>query len=119
MKNATTAKQSRAGSPVLAGAASTENATMTRKQAAAIAKDLVEGGINANGTTKLTAEAHSVCVQTVRRIKAVLLRNTVAFKPGNPGYSRIEARQLFNASLCTMVDAIENGWEDAALNLKG
>ena len=29
MKNATTAKQSRAGSPVLDGAASTENATMT------------------------------------------------------------------------------------------
>ncbi len=73
---------------------------MTRQQAAAIAKDLVEGGINANGTTKVTAEAHNVSIETVRKIRRTVLR-------------------MGREMACSMVDAIKNGWEDANLNLKG
>ncbi len=72
---------------------------MTRKQAAAIAKDLVEGGINSNGTTKITAEARNVSIQKVREIRRTVLR-------------------MGTDMMCSMVEAIENGWEDARLNLK-
>ena len=71
---------------------------MTRATAAAIARDLVEGGINAHGTTKLTAEAHNVSIETVRKIRRTVLR-------------------MGKDMVCSMVDAIENGWEDGALGL--
>jgi len=72
---------------------------MTNNTAAAIAKDLVEGGINARGTTKVTAEAHGVSVAAVRAVRSVVLKH---------GADAM--------SLCSMVDAITNGWEEKALS---
>jgi hypothetical protein len=76
------------------------NETMKRETAAQIATDLIDGGINARYTTKLTAEAHSVSIETVRKIRRTLLRM------GSD-----------DMSICSMADAIANGWEDQNLNL--
>lgn len=75
---------------------------MNRAAAAAIAKDLVEGGINANGTTKITAEGHGVSLATVRQIRRLLL---------NKSHGDV-------LTMCSYVEAIANGWEDESLNLK-
>lgn len=73
---------------------------LTRKKAADISKDLIEGGINAHGTVKITAESHGVPIELVRKIKATLMRGG---KDVN--------------SLLSYDDAIRNGWEDEHLGI--
>ena len=87
-------------------------ANMTRTQAAAIAKDLIEGGINARYTAQLTAESHGVSIAVVRKIRRTLLRGIEAVKLLGGG------KEEYNRHICSMADSIENGWEDANLNLK-
>jgi len=71
---------------------------MTRQTAAQIATDLIEGGINARHTTQLTAEQYGVSLAVVRKIRHTLLRHGLSM-------------------ICSMADAIENGWEDERLGL--
>lgn len=72
---------------------------LTRQKAASIAKDLVEGGINARYTTKIAAESHGVSIATAREIRRAVLR-------------------MGSRMACSMVEAIANGWEDETLGLR-
>jgi hypothetical protein len=72
---------------------------MKRETASKIATDLIEGGINARMTVRLTAQAHHVNIEQVRAIKRVLLKGG-------------------KENMLSYADAIDNGWEDAALNLE-
>ena len=74
-------------------------APMTRVKASAIAKDLIEGGINSPGTSNLTAEAHGVSIEDVRLVRRILLKGG-------------------KESMLSYADAIENGWEDSALGIE-
>jgi len=71
---------------------------LTRSKASKIATDLVEGGIGDTSLTKLLAEAHGVNVDQVRAIRRCV-------------------RRMGDEMACSMVEAIENGWEDSTLNL--
>jgi len=69
---------------------------MTRELATKIATDLVEGGINTRHVTALTAETHNVTISQVRKIKQIVKR-------------------MGKSMEVSMIDAIENGWEDDAI----
>jgi len=96
--------------------------TMNRTKAAAIAKDLVEGGIEDRQMIGLTAEAHGVTLPQVRKVRAAIMRTAPITKPG-PSYNATRfynadaAKSALNSHLCSMVDAIANGWEDENLGL--
>ena len=89
---------------------------ITKETASRIAKDLVEGGIKDRLTVRVTAQAHHVSQAVVLRIKAIILRNAPNCRP-TPSYNatryydRAAAKQVWNNHLCSMVDAIANGWE--------
>lgn len=71
---------------------------LTRKQASQIATELIEGGINSRGTTKVAADGHGVSIAVIRAIRAVVLKGGID-------------------NICSYADAIENGWEDESLGL--
>lgn len=87
-----------------------EAGAFTREKANAIAKDLIEGGINSKGTTKLTAEAHGVPIETVRMVRRTLLKGYKANK-------LILGKEDADRYMLSNADAIENRWEDDNLGI--
>lgn len=84
--------------------------------AARIAKDLVEGGIDDPATLTVNAAHYQVPMAVVKRIRRVLLgpfhaRRNQTWVGGGELYKMKLQRAV------SMVDAIENGWEDVSLGV--
>jgi hypothetical protein len=94
----------------------TENETK-RAFAAQIAHDLVEGGIEDASTIRVNAEHYNVSQSVVRAIRELVCKHDAMVSQfiGPMRQRRYDMHLRNDQSRCSMVDAIANGWEDAAV----